>query len=177
MSALSPASYDYRDVEPADAPFLVELLRFALGWRMVPPPDGSPLPVALPPRPFDDLGRPGDGGVLATYEGLPAGACWYRILPSGPPPAGVEDPGPVPELTIAVLPQHRAHGLGGTLLDRCVEQARAAGHPAIDLVVERDNPARAMYERRGFAPLPPPASADRMRKPLGAQNAVASASG
>jgi ribosomal protein S18 acetylase RimI-like enzyme len=73
---------------------------------------------------------------------------------------------PIPELTIAVLPQFRAHGLGGALLDRTIEQARAAGHPAIDLVVERENPSRAMYERRGFEPLPTPAHRHAMRRRL-----------
>lgn len=163
VSSLSPASYAYRDVEPSDAAFLGELLRLAIGWRIVPSADGTPPPVPVPPRVFDDLGRPGDGGVVATYEGEPAGACWYRIGPAAARGAGGD---PIPQLTIAVLPQHRAHGLGGTLLDRCIEHARAAGHPAIDLVVEFENPSRAMYERRGFVLLPPPPYAHTMRKLL-----------
>jgi GNAT superfamily N-acetyltransferase len=126
------------------------MLRLALGWRIVPSAHGGPPPVLLPPRALDDLGRPGDGGIVATYEGEPAGACWYRL----PEPARA-DPGgaAIPRLTIAVLPQHRARGVGGTLLDAGIEHARRAGHEAIDLVVEHDNPARAMYERRGFETL------------------------
>jgi len=163
VSALSPASYAYRDVAPADAPFLTEMLRLALGWRIVPSADGAPPPVLVPPRNFSDLGRPGDGGVVATYEGEPAGACWYRIMPAAA--CGAEG-APIPELTIAVLPQFRAHGLGGGLLDRCIEQARRAGHPAIDLVVERENPSRAMYVRRGFELLPAPPHTHTMRRQL-----------
>ena len=72
----------------------------------------------------------------------------------------------MPELTIAVLPQHRAHGVGGTLLDRGIEHARDGGAAAIELVVELENPARAMYERRGFAPVPGARRPSRMRKLL-----------
>jgi ribosomal protein S18 acetylase RimI-like enzyme len=156
-------TYDYRDLAPEDAAFLLEMLRLALGWHLVPPADGSPLPVAVPPRVFDDLGRAGDGGVVATLHGQPAGACWYRLMPyDGHELAGR----PVPELTIAVVPQHRAQGVGGTLLDRGIEHARASGFAAIDLVVELENPARAMYERRGFEPAGDARAPSRMRKLL-----------
>jgi GNAT superfamily N-acetyltransferase len=156
-------AYHYRDLVRADAPFLLEMLRLAVGWHLVPSADGSPLPVVVPPRVFDDLGRAGDGGVVAMLDGEPAGACWYRLMP-----VDGNEPGEprVPELTIAVLPQHRAHGVGGTLLDRGIEHARAAGFSAIGLVVELENPARAMYERRGFAPAGNASAPSTMRKIL-----------
>jgi ribosomal protein S18 acetylase RimI-like enzyme len=146
---MRPVPYVFRDIEPADADFLTEMLRLTLAWHLVPAADGSPPPVLVPPRAFADLGRAGDGGVVATYAGEPAGACWYRINLT----AREHDGAPVPELLIAVRPEHRAQGIGGQLLDRGIEHARAAGHAAIDLVVELDNPARAMYLRRGFEPL------------------------
>lgn len=169
-----PAQYAYREIQPADAAFLTEMLRLALGWRIVPTQDGAPPPVAVPLHVFADLGRPGDGGIVATYDGEPAGACWYRLFPGGGRAADAEA---VPQLTIAVLPQFRAQGVGGALLDACIELARRGGHPAIDLLAEVDNPARAMYERRGFVAAPPPDGPQMMRKPLRRQNAVASASG
>ena len=155
--------YDYREIDLADAAFLLEMLRLAVGWRIVPSADGSPPPVVVPPRVFADLGRPGDGGVVATYDGEPAGACWYRVMPADGDQLDGED---VPELTIAVLPQHRAQGVGSELLDRGIEHARAAGFAALDLVVELDNPARAMYERRGFEPLEGARLPRPMRKAL-----------
>jgi GNAT superfamily N-acetyltransferase len=133
--------YAYRDLEPAD---------------------GMPPPVLVPPYAFDDLGRPGDGGVIVTYVGEPVGACWYRLNLTAREHAGA----PVPEMLVAVRAEHRAHGIGGQLLDRAIEQARAAGHPALDLIVELDNPARGMYERRGFAPLHAMPDARDMRKVL-----------
>jgi ribosomal protein S18 acetylase RimI-like enzyme len=154
--------YAFREIEPADADFLTEMLRLTLAWHLVPAADGSPPPVLVPPRAFADLGRPGDGGIVATYEGEPAGACWYRLNLTAREHAGA----PVPELLIAVLPQHRAQGIGGQLLDRGIERARAAGYGAIDLVVELENPARAMYLRRGFEPIGGAPDAPDMRKIL-----------
>ncbi len=156
--------YAYRDLTAGDGPHLLEMLRLAVGWR---PPElgGTAAPVAVPPRAFADLGRPGDGGVVVEYDSEPAGACWYRLVPAGTGgtagtagtaetagTAGDGHAGPgVPELTVAVRPEHRANGIGGELLDRAIAQARAAGVGALALSVERDNPARGMYERRGFA--------------------------
>ena len=154
--------YAYREVEPADAAFLLEMLRLTLAWHLVPAADGSPPPVPVPPHAFDDLGRPGDGGIVVTYDGEPIGACWYRLAHSPREHEGRA----VPELSIAVMPAHRAQGIGGELLDRGIEHVRAAGFPALDLVVERDNPARAMYERRGFQPLGGEPDARDMRKVL-----------
>ncbi len=154
--------YAYRDVEPDDAPLLLEMLRLTVAWQLVPTADGLPPPVLVPPYAFDDLGRPGDGGVVVTYDEQPVGACWYRLNLT----AREHDGQPVPQLLLAVMPAHRAHGIGGELLDRGIEQARAAGYPAIDLVVELENPARGMYERRGFEPLGGAPDARDMRKVL-----------
>jgi GNAT superfamily N-acetyltransferase len=154
--------YAFRDIEPADAPFLLEMLRLTVAWQLVPTADGMPPPVLVPPYAFDDLGRPGDGGVVVTYDGEPAGACWFRLNLTAREHAGA----PVPEMLVAVRPEHRAHGIGGQLLDRAIEQARAAGHPALDLIVELDNPARGMYERRGFQPIGGAPDARDMRKIL-----------
>lgn len=157
--------YELRELAPADAPVLTGMLRWAMGWREVPAADGSPPSVAVPPYVFDDFGRPGDGGVIAEWEGGPAGACWYRLLPAAGGGHGFVA-ADVPELTIAVLPIHRAQGLGGALLDRAIERAGAAGFQSISLSVESDNPARAMYERRGFELVADDGSSQTMRKRL-----------
>jgi ribosomal protein S18 acetylase RimI-like enzyme len=158
----SVTHYAFRDIERADAQFLLEMLRLTVAWQLAPTADGMPPPVLVPPYAFDDLGRPGDGGVIVTYDGEPVGACWYRLNLT----AREHDGRPVPEMSVAVMPAHRAHGIGGELLDRAIEHARAAGYTAIDLVVELANPARGMYERRGFEPLGDAADARDMRKVL-----------
>jgi ribosomal protein S18 acetylase RimI-like enzyme len=157
--------YELRDASAADAPVLAQMLRWAMGWREVPAADGSPPSVPVAGYVFGDFGRPGDGGVIAAREGEPAGACWYRLLPAAARGHGFVAEG-VPELTIAVLPIHRAQGLGGKLLDRALDHARAAGFGSIGLSVETDNPARGMYERRGFELVADNGSSWTMRKRL-----------
>lgn len=159
------SEYEFRDLAGADAPVLGDFLRWAMGWREVPSADGSPPPVAVPPFVFSDFGRPGDGGVIAEFEGEPAGACWYRLLPAAGRGHGFVAEG-VPELTIAVLPIHRAQGLGGELLDRSIAHAAARGFESLGLSVESDNPARGMYERRGFELVADDGSSWTMRRRL-----------
>ena len=57
-----------------------------------------------------------------------------------------------PELSISVVPSRRRHGVGQELLDALLEKAKAAGHAAVSLSVEKDSPAVAFYERNGFEP-------------------------
>jgi ribosomal protein S18 acetylase RimI-like enzyme len=53
---------------------------------------------------------------------------------------------------VALLPEHRGGGAGTTLLKALMDEARAAGK-ALSIHVERTNPAMALYERLGFAPV------------------------
>jgi ribosomal protein S18 acetylase RimI-like enzyme len=50
---------------------------------------------------------------------------------------------------IALLPQFRNQGLGGALLRQILAEADEC-RIAVDLRVERNNPARRLYERLGF---------------------------
>ena len=63
--------YAYRDVEPADAPFLLEMLRLTVAWRLVPTADGMPPPVLVPPYAFDDLGRPATAASSSRMTASP----------------------------------------------------------------------------------------------------------
>jgi ribosomal protein S18 acetylase RimI-like enzyme len=54
-------------------------------------------------------------------------------------------------LDITLLPGHRGHGLGGTLLRRIQEQAVASGR-WVRLHVAAGNPAASLYARLGFVP-------------------------
>jgi len=40
--------------------------------------------------------------------------------------------------------------VGGALLGALLDEARAQGYAALSLSVNRQNPARALYERHGF---------------------------
>ena len=98
----------------------------------------------------DDMGRPGDAGVVAvTTDGARLGAAWYRLF-------SAEEPGwgfitaDVPEVVIGVAAEARGRGIGSALLDALLARAREQRHRALSLSVDRQNPARWLYERKGF---------------------------
>ena len=52
-------------------------------------------------------------------------------------------------LDITVLPQHRNHGTGSTLLRRLLDEASRVGKP-VTIYVESFNPSLRLFERLGF---------------------------
>lgn len=54
-----------------------------------------------------------------------------------------------PELSIAILPEHRGQGVGRQLLTRLLASARLR-YPAVSLSVDARNPAVRLYEHLGF---------------------------
>jgi ribosomal protein S18 acetylase RimI-like enzyme len=98
----------------------------------------------------DDMGRPGDAGVVAvTADGARLGAAWYRLFSAEEPSWGFIA-ADVPELVIGVAAEARGRGVGSALLDALLVLAREEGHQALSLSVDRQNPARRLYERKGF---------------------------
>jgi ribosomal protein S18 acetylase RimI-like enzyme len=95
-------------------------------------------------------GRPGDSGVIALDDGFPVGAAWFRLFREDAPGYGFVDEG-TPELAIAVVPSRRGRGFGEMLMKALMDRARAEGHDALSLAVERDNPAIGLYDRLGFS--------------------------
>ena len=64
---------------------------------------------------------------------------------------------------LQLLPEHQSQGVGRTVVDQLVAQARADGLP-VELGVEKDNPrARAFWERCGFAYVGEDEAEHRMR--------------
>jgi GNAT superfamily N-acetyltransferase len=128
----------------ADVPFMKSMLAHAYAWRV------NQLEADIPlTRYVDNWGRPGDVAVMSTETGHRIGAAWLRVFPEGAPGYGFVDER-TPELTIAVVPSRRRHGLGQELLDALLARAREEGHNAVSLSVEADSPAVAFYERNGF---------------------------
>jgi ribosomal protein S18 acetylase RimI-like enzyme len=128
----------------ADVPFMRSMLAHAYAWRVNAFEADIPLS-----RYVDNWGRPGDVAVIAHETGNRVGAAWLRIFSPDEPGYGYVDD-TTPELSIAVVPSRRRHGLGQELLDALVGAARAAGHEAVSLSVESDSPAVGFYERNGF---------------------------
>lgn len=145
-------SLDIRQVQPADMPFLWDML-----WEAAAVDDGvrkkgKQVALALPEisRYLDAWGRPGDLGVVAYDElGRRLGAAWIRLFSPESPGYGFVA-WDIPELSIGVAENTRAKGVGGALLDALITIARMRGHRAISLGVNRRNRARMLYERKGF---------------------------
>lgn len=56
----------------------------------------------------------------------------------------------IPELSMAVVPDHQGQGIGGALLDTVCALARMSGFPAVSLSVEDGNGAAKLYADHGF---------------------------
>jgi GNAT superfamily N-acetyltransferase len=139
-------------LQPDDEPF-----QWDMGWEAVSMnaearERGRDTVMAHPQirRYFDGIGRPGYAGVVAvSQDGARLGVAWYRLFSAEEPGAGFIAVD-VPELAMGVVAEARGQGIGGALLDALLALAREQGFRALSLTVERQNPARRLYERKGF---------------------------
>jgi GNAT superfamily N-acetyltransferase len=154
---------EVRDLRADETPFLEQMLYSALAWR----PD-----VELPPREWvlahpqvvvfhAGWGRAGDVGLVAEEAGEPIGLAWYRFFTDAEHGEGYVDEA-TPELAIAVVDGCRGRGVGKLLMEAIHARARADGVEQISLSVDRDNPARRLYERLGYVELEPDDENGRM---------------
>jgi len=154
---------EVRDLRADETPFLEQMLYSALAWR----PD-----VELPPREWvlahpqvvvfhAGWGRAGDVGLVAEEAGEPIGLAWYRFFTDAEHGEGYVDEA-TPELAIAVVDGYRGRGVGKLLMETIHARARADGVEQISLSVDRDNPARRLYERLGYVELEPDDENGRM---------------
>jgi ribosomal protein S18 acetylase RimI-like enzyme len=95
------------------------------------------------------FGRAGDLGVVAEGARGPVGAAWVRLLAGDDRGYGWVDDD-TPELAIAVAPELVGTGVGTRMMRQLLGHARGR-YRAISLSVRRDNPARRLYLRLGFA--------------------------
>lgn len=142
---------EIREATPADLPFLLEMWHTAAFWQpevfSIPADEALRIPEIA--RYIEDWGREGDLGLVATEDGRPVGAAWYRTFTSDAPGYGyVADD--IPELAIAVVADARGRGTATALLRALIDGARADGLRALSLSVSATNPSRRIYERAGF---------------------------
>ena len=142
-----------RRATAGDAPVLRAMLGLAIDWRPGVRPRTAAQLMAAPDLARYVAGWPrvGDVGFVADDE-QPVGAAWWRLFTADDAGYGFVDAA-TPELSVAVVPAARRHGIGTMLLEALVAEARRRGVPAISLSVEPDNPAAALYERLGFRPV------------------------
>ncbi len=135
-----------RKAAASDEAFLREMLYVALFV----PPDRPPFPPDVVDQPelaryVDGFGtRDGDAGFVAEFDGRAIGAAWVRQLSDDEPGYGFVDAA-TPELSIAVIEEHRGRDVGTTLME-----ALLAAVPRCSLSVDRRNSAVRLYERFDF---------------------------
>jgi GNAT superfamily N-acetyltransferase len=133
-----------RRAAAGDLQFMRAMLTHAYHWHVA----GLETEIPLA-RYVEQWGRPGDVAIIAAEGANPVGAAWFRRFATSAPGYGFVDE-QTPELTIAVVPSKRKHGVGQELLDALLERARGEGVQQISLSVEQGSPASAFYERNGF---------------------------
>jgi ribosomal protein S18 acetylase RimI-like enzyme len=99
-------------------------------------------------RYVEQWGLPDDLGCIALDGNIPIGAAWSRLFPEDNPSFGYVNP-MTPEISIALSPEYRRRGTGSALLDRLFELAQER-YASLSLSVSLENPARRLYERKGF---------------------------
>jgi len=143
-------SFEVRAAIVSDEPFLWEMLYLALFV----PPGEPPLPRSVLRDPaiaryVQGWGtRRDDKGLVALVDTSLVGAAWLRWFPASDPGYGFVDES-IPELSVAVLPEHRGKGIGSLLLERLLQ-----GIPSTSLSCDPQNPVWRLYLRLGFKPLP-----------------------
>ena len=142
IPAMTPQHVILRAATTEDASFIVEMARHAcvIEDRPLPDPDDDEVLEMLPPDGVVPI-------VAVGCSGTPVGAVWAYY---GSPPLRCDAAGaPLPELCIAVAPGHRGTGIGAMLLD-ALFTTLATDHDMMCTNVHVRNPAKRLYERKGF---------------------------
>ncbi|MEH3139833.1 MAG: GNAT family N-acetyltransferase [Mycobacterium kyogaense] len=139
---MTRARIAFRAARADDGSFVVEMARHAcvIEDRPLPGHDDEEVMEMLPPAGVVPI-------VAEDRSGTLVGAVWTYY---GTPPLRCDAAGvPLPELCIAVAPEHRGAGIGGMLLDALFADL-ADSYAAMCTNVHMRNPAKRLYERKGF---------------------------
>ncbi len=152
-----------RELEPADADFLGVMLYEAIYWDPAKERLPAEFVLAHPQLTIFHAGwgRPGDAGLVAEADGVPAGVVWYRLFTEEEHGEGFVDEA-TPELAISVADGQRRHGVGTALMNAIHDRARRDGFERISLSVDADNPAKRLYARLGYVEYEPGDGLGRM---------------
>jgi GNAT superfamily N-acetyltransferase len=106
-------------------------------------------------------GRAGDTALVTEDDGRRIGLVWYRLFIEAVHVEGFVDE-ETPEVAIAVIEDQRASGVATALMGAIHTRARENGVARVSLSVDRENPARRLYERLGYVDVEPDDENGRM---------------
>ncbi len=141
----------FRKIHSSEAGFLKEMLYTSLFVpKGRPPYPRSVLELPELAKYYMNWGSlPHDLAVVAVASNELAGAAWGRAYQ--PPNTGFGFVAvDVPEIGIAVKPDFRNQGVGTQLLQTLFHLYITQGVKSTSLSVDRNNPARSLYDRFGF---------------------------
>lgn len=133
-----------RPVEPSDRPFLERVYASTRAEELAVVDWNDEQKTAFLRQQFDAQNR--------DYRANYAAATFDVILVDGEPAGRLYVDRRADEITIldiALLPEHRGRGVGTSLLEALLAEARASDR-AVMIYVERFNPAQRLYGRLGF---------------------------
>ncbi|MFF2052254.1 GNAT family N-acetyltransferase [Leifsonia sp. NPDC058194] len=161
------SGYRIRPAAGDDARAIADMLVEAVNWNALRArPRVTVLEDPFVSRYIAGWMRPGDFGCIAEdHNGTPVGACWARLFPANAPGSGFVAVG-VPELTLGVNPQWRAHGVGRALLKEIARRGAATGVARLSLSVDRANFAQRLYVSEGYVTVASDDRADVMVRAL-----------
>lgn len=141
-----------REAQQSDRPFLTRMLYEAVFWRVDGNRPSFEQALAMPEvdKALADWGeRDGDTAVVATVEGVKAGAAWYRYWSDEDFINGYVEAA-VPVVVIAVEAAYRRRGVGGRMMEGLIARAARQGIGALSLSVSKDNHGLRLYRQKGF---------------------------
>lgn len=135
-----------RDIKPIEYSFLKEMLYqaiFVADKKIVLPREIIEHPDLR--KYIQDFGKTGDFCLVAEQYGKLIGAIWIRFIKG----YGFVDNG-TPELSMAVLDEHRGNGIGKQLLTAMIDRLKDKQLKRVSLSVDRENYAYGFYKKHGF---------------------------
>jgi ribosomal protein S18 acetylase RimI-like enzyme len=135
-----------RDIKPIEYSFLKEMLYqaiFVADKKIVLPREIIEHPDLR--KYIQNFGKTGDFCLVAEQYGKLIGAIWIRFIKG----YGFVDNG-TPELSMAVLDEHRGNGIGKQLLTAMIDRLKNKQLKRVSLSVDRENYAYGFYKKHGF---------------------------